>query len=60
MPIMIYSNVAHPAVDLKSKETVSFCAILVGCIESSAHPVADHHAADSWSSEESVAVALRE
>ena len=29
----------HPAVDLKSKESVRFCAILVGCIESSAHPV---------------------
>ena len=27
----------HPAVDLKSKETVSFCTILVGCIKSSAH-----------------------
>ena len=50
----------HPAVDLKSKETVSFSAILVGCIESSAHPVANHHAADSWSSEESVAAALWE
>ena len=50
----------HPAVDLKSKETASFCAILVGCIESSAHPVTDHHAADSWSSEESVAAALWE
>ena len=48
----------HPAVDLKSKETVSFCAILVG--ESSANPVADHHAADSWSGEESVAAALWE
>ena len=42
----------HPAVNLKSKETVSFCIILVGCIKSSAHPVADHQAADSWSSEE--------
>jgi hypothetical protein len=31
----------HPAVDLKSKETVSCCAILVGCIKISAHPVAD-------------------
>ena len=47
-------------VDLKFKETVSFRAILVGCIESSAHPVADHHAADSWSSEESVIAALWE
>ena len=28
----------HPALDLKSKETVSFCTILVGCIENSAHP----------------------
>ena len=40
----------HPDVDLKSKETVSCCAILVGCIESSAHPVADlklrHHASN--------------
>ena len=51
---------SHPAVDLKSKETVRFCAILVGFIESSAHTVADHHVADSWSSEESVAVALWE
>ena len=50
----------HPAVNLKCKETVSFCEILVGCIESSAHPVADHQAADSWSSEESVAAALWE
>ena len=36
-----YTNVPHPAVDLKSKETVSCWAILVGCIKSSAHPVAD-------------------
>ena len=50
----------HPAVDLKSKETVRFCAILVGCIDSSAHSVADHQAADSWSREESVAAALWE
>ena len=50
----------HPDVDLKSKETVSFCAILVGCFKSSAHPVADHHAAESWSSEESVAASLWE
>ena len=52
--------VLHPAVDLKSKDTVSFCAIWVGCIESSAHPVADHHTAESCSSEESVAAALWE
>ena len=53
-------NTTHPAVDLKSKETVSFCTIFVCCIESSAHPAADDHAADSWSSEESVAAALWE
>ena len=58
--VLVILSVSHPAVDLKSKETISFCAILVGCIESSAHPVADHQAADSWSSEESVAAALWE
>ena len=31
----------HSAVDLKSKETFSCCAILVGCIKISTHPVAD-------------------
>ena len=31
----------HPAVDLKSMETSSCWAILVGCIKISAHPVAD-------------------
>ena len=31
----------HPAVDLKSKETVSCFAILVGCIKISAHHIAD-------------------
>ena len=56
-----YLNVGiHPAVDLKSKETGSFCAILVGCIKSSAHPVDKNQSADSWSSEESVAAALWE
>ena len=47
---MVSLHPRHPAFALKSKETVSFCTILVGCIESSAHPVANHHAADSWSS----------
>ena len=31
----------HPAVNLKSKETVSCCAILVGGIKIRAHHVAD-------------------
>ena len=31
----------HPAVDLKSMETLSCWTILVGCIKISAHPVAD-------------------
>jgi hypothetical protein len=48
--IMLKRETVHPAVDLKSKETFSCCAILVGCIESSAHLVADlklrHHASN--------------
>ena len=32
---------AHSAVNLKYKETVSCCAIMVGCIKISAHHVAD-------------------
>ena len=33
----------HPAVNLKSKETVSCCIILVGCIESSAQSCVGQH-----------------
>ena len=45
---MDYNKVCFPrptltvtAVDLRSKETVSYWAILDGCVEISAHPFAD-------------------
>ena len=41
VPFSLLLLTDHPAVNLKSMETLSCWAILVGCIKISAHPVAD-------------------